>query len=333
MSDESKALAIAPRTGIVLPAVDTAGAVQAWNEYVKLCEAIIKPEDVQKTWDGDFRKKSAFRKLARFYDLTDRIVEREVVRDERGRPTFAAFTVRATAPNGREAEGYHECHLSERCCDAAFEEDCLKEGRGKHKCCPSNCSGWSHWSHPGDIPATAHTRAKNRAISDLIGAGEVSAEEVGDLPDESTQASQAPVRHDVDRSLGWCSLHLCGKVEGNYGPYCPNKLPGGHWCKGDPDTKAAPKPAPAPAVKPEAPAGVVVGEARLFQPSAEDAPSEAAPTSVPELMKRANEKGVGYAQVCLVANVKGPGEILAKDIPGVWAGVLAAAAKKEGAKP
>jgi hypothetical protein len=28
--------------------------------------------------------------------------------------------------------------------------------------------------------ATAHTRAKNRAISDLVGAGEVSAEEIGE---------------------------------------------------------------------------------------------------------------------------------------------------------
>ena len=35
-----------------------------------------------------------------------------------------------------------------------------------------------HWGHPGDVAATALTRAKNRAISDLIGAGEVSAEEI-----------------------------------------------------------------------------------------------------------------------------------------------------------
>jgi hypothetical protein len=39
------------------------------------------------------------------------------------------------------------------------------------------CNGRLHFSHPGDVSATAFTRAKNRAISDLIGAGEISAEE------------------------------------------------------------------------------------------------------------------------------------------------------------
>ena len=35
------------------------------------------------------------------------------------------------------------------------------------------------FSNPeNDVRGTAHTRAKNRAISDLIGAGEVSAEEI-----------------------------------------------------------------------------------------------------------------------------------------------------------
>mgnify|MGYP001570458946 CR=1 FL=1 len=321
MTTESKALAIIPRTGIVLPAVDTEGAVAAWNTYVALCKAVIGPEDIQKTYDGDFRKKSAFRKLARFYDLTDKVAGSEIQRDDRGRPIFAAFTVRATAPNGREAEGYHECHLSERCCPALESDQCDRaKFNKKHKCCLPTCSGWSHWSHPGDIPATAHTRAKNRAISDLIGAGEVSAEEVGDSAPEEVAADA--VRHDVDRSLGWCSLHKCGKVEGKYGPYCPNRLTDGHWCKGDPDAKAAAKPAPAPATKPEGTGAVVVGETRLVEPEGRLVP----PKNLAELMQRAqDELGLPIVEAKKVLGIRETTEIA--DIGDAWAKLCVAKAK------
>ena len=42
--------------------------------------------------------------------------------------------------------------------------------------CASNERNFSHVEH--DTRSTAHTRAKNRAVSDLIGGGEVSAEEM-----------------------------------------------------------------------------------------------------------------------------------------------------------
>ena len=66
----------------------------------------------------------------------------------------AEYVVEAKAPNGRSAVGVGIASIHER-----------------------------QFSNPEhDIPATAHTRAKNRAFADLFGLGEVSAEEISDGP-------------------------------------------------------------------------------------------------------------------------------------------------------
>ena len=63
--------------------------------------------------------------------------------------------------------------------------------------------GWGNCSrqegnkaHPNhDIPATAMTRATNRAIADLIGAGEVTAEEIqAELKMEAVERAKAKLR-------------------------------------------------------------------------------------------------------------------------------------------
>ena len=322
---EDKALAT---MGIVTPAVNAEEAVKAWNEYVALCKAIIAPEDVQKTGDRDYRKKSAFRKLARFYNLTDKVVDSEIQRDDLGRPTFAAFTVRATAPNGREAEGYHECHLTERCCPAAFEEDCSKSGNHRH--CKAGCTGWSHWSHPGDIPATAHTRAKNRAISDLIGAGEVSAEEVGDIAPERDEAQST---QEVAAPRGLCPVHKLPFVHRTgIAQRGPNKgKPYDFWaCSADVKPYCQEKPADAPAPQAEAPAAVVVGgqAAPVAQvPEVVPVPRETTPKSIAEMMQRAKtELKLPWAEARQV--IGDPGMIV--DIPAAWAKLCEAAKAKTG---
>ena len=69
-----------------------------------------------------------------------------------GRVREAYYCVRATLPNGRSVESDALCSRSER---------------GKDKVSDHT------------IMSTAKTRATNRAIAELIGAGEVSAEEMG----------------------------------------------------------------------------------------------------------------------------------------------------------
>ncbi|HOX41802.1 MAG TPA: hypothetical protein PK263_06495, partial [bacterium] len=71
------------------------------------------------------------------------------------------ITVKASTQNGRFAFGVGSCSSSER--------------------------NFAHPEH--DVRSTGHTRAKNRAISDLIGGGEVAAEEIESQPDMAATVS------------------------------------------------------------------------------------------------------------------------------------------------
>ena len=164
--------AIVP-AGVALP-VSVAHAVQQMREYQELTQQLLEPSDYQMIGGKKFKKKSAWRKYGRAFNISDQVVSEEIQRSDDGFPVFARIRVRAMSAGGRSAEADHECHVSEKCCPAARASACEK----RHDHCPGGCDGRVHWSHPGDIPATATTRAKNRAISDLIGAGEVSAEEL-----------------------------------------------------------------------------------------------------------------------------------------------------------
>jgi hypothetical protein len=120
------------------------------------------------------KKKSAYRKMARFFGLfvpeqdvadvsVSKLGESHFVQVEKGKGvTVVAYmdenlntikvevTVAIVAPNGKTSVGVGACSSEER--------------------------SFTHSDH--DIRSTAWTRAVNRGISDLIGWGEVSAEEV-----------------------------------------------------------------------------------------------------------------------------------------------------------
>lgn len=147
-------------------------ALTQWREYQELTRKLLDESDYQKAGDKKFKKKSAWRKYARAFNISDEVVFEHIERGPDHFPLYARVRVRATASNGRTEEADHECHVKERCCKSG----CWF----KHDHCDPDCDGRIHWAHPGDLPATALTRAKNRAISDLIGAGEVSAEEISD---------------------------------------------------------------------------------------------------------------------------------------------------------
>lgn len=177
-------------------------AVQQWDEYQKLTQRLLNQTDYQRIGQRQFKKKSAWRKYARAFNISDRVTHEEIVRADDGFPMYARIRVEASHPNGRTAEADHECHVKERCCPASTGQQCEKKAWRGHTCCATGCNGRIHWSHPGDLPATALTRAKNRAISDLIGAGEVSAEEMeGQRHVESEEAPPPrPARAPQPRS-------------------------------------------------------------------------------------------------------------------------------------
>jgi hypothetical protein len=180
--------ALVPMEQTVSLPIPVEEAVAQWRQYQELTRQLLDQTDYQKIGDKQFKKKSGWRKYARAFNITDRVTYEHVERAPDGFPLWARIRVEASHPNGRSAEADHECHISERCCPAATGASCRMRNWDKHTCCAQGCTGRMHWSHPGDLPATALTRAKNRAISDLIGAGEVSAEEMEREPQKATTA-------------------------------------------------------------------------------------------------------------------------------------------------
>lgn len=135
---------------IVRPMVSALQAKEVWDEFQALKLAIIEPSDLQNISGKSFVKKSGWRKLANVFNLSDEIIEevREEINDSK--EWIWTIKVRTIAPNRRSCVGVAKCSSAE------------KSGARKEH----------------DTYTTAHTRAKNRAISDLIAAGEVSAEEM-----------------------------------------------------------------------------------------------------------------------------------------------------------
>lgn len=150
MSDkESKSTEIVPAP--VRPLVSPEQAAQDWQLFQELKKQLLNSDDYQPIAGKPFPKKSAFRKLAVYFGLSDRIIEQE--RKDREDGSFLwRIVVEAEAPNGRVSTGVGVCDSNER--------------------------QFAHVEH--DVYSTAHTRAKNRAISDMVAGGIVSAEELSD---------------------------------------------------------------------------------------------------------------------------------------------------------
>ncbi len=150
-------------------------ALARWNEYQGLVQKIVNASDIQSfSEDGkkkSFIKRSGWAKLSTYYGVSvsmaserlfhkhdPKICLRAVMPDKYGEvvdcgcPVVGArYVVRATAPNGRTVE---QIGL------ATFNEKNAKYTRVEH-----------------DLASKAYTRAYNRAISSIVGAGEISAEE------------------------------------------------------------------------------------------------------------------------------------------------------------
>lgn len=147
------------RISPLLP-MDVADAQRAMDRYQELCAAVLTPGD----WigapgeHGSFVKKSGFDKLSTFYGVSVELLGDTILeRDEGGKLLRASARARAIdLRTGRHRDGGGAC------------------GRNEPRFASS--SGRQKIEH--DLPATAETRATNRAIAALIGFGQVSAEEV-----------------------------------------------------------------------------------------------------------------------------------------------------------
>lgn len=154
------------------------------SAYDAACKALIGPNDVQKEGSREFKKKSAWRKLQRHFRIHTQVasiryvdvVARGSVHNGDRVITTAEVVVEATAPWGQRAQAVGAC---------SYDEETLPEpeldAKGNAVLWPS---GMPKMKSKGkelslaDMIATAETRATNRAVSNLIAMGEVSAEEM-----------------------------------------------------------------------------------------------------------------------------------------------------------
>lgn len=169
------AVAVIPETGEMVPAFKmeqylTALAGDAKTQqalaaaYDSACRALIGPNDIQKADGREFKKKSAWKKLARYFRVNVRIIR--VEREWIGEHFVATAYARAEAPWGQIADDVGACSTD--------------EATGRREISIA------------DAIATAATRAENRAVSNLIAMGEVSAEEIGTRPAMGSRTAAIP---------------------------------------------------------------------------------------------------------------------------------------------
>lgn len=174
----------APSTIQPLQTVDVGAAEDFMNNYQELVKALLDESDYQDVHSKDgvkkSKKKSAWRKLATAFNISDDVIEKEIIHDECHRIISARYEVKATLPNGRHGVGTGSASIFDKINKRDTKEPTPFELRQR----------FTNAEH--DITSTAHTRAKSRAISDLIGAGEVSAEELEGVNGNSKSVKPKP---------------------------------------------------------------------------------------------------------------------------------------------
>ena len=139
---------IVQTSGVVSP--DVEGTVSALEKFLKLKEEVLQENDTVMISSKKYIKRSGWRKIALAFNVSTEIIS--VERDYGSDLKICHVKARAIAPNGRVSEEIASCDSSE------FND--------KVKFSIHN------------METKAATRAINRAISNLVGGGEVSAEEI-----------------------------------------------------------------------------------------------------------------------------------------------------------
>jgi len=168
---DNKDTATNTQGGFLAPATTIQNALETFNMFENAKTKLLNQNDV--LWIGrDGRpstpgkggkphiKRSGWRKMARFFGLNCTIINREKIksRDSEGEFYLWMYTVRATHPNG--------CHYDGE--GIATSRDPFFSKKGGVRIEPNEAN----------IMMKAQTIAFNRAISDLLGSGEVSADEM-----------------------------------------------------------------------------------------------------------------------------------------------------------
>ncbi|MFP3257625.1 MAG: hypothetical protein RXO36_07485 [Candidatus Nanopusillus acidilobi] len=149
---------------VVLPNVEQAKKAMLQFEQIK--KEILSENDTINIQGKKYIKRSGWRKIALAFNISTEIIKIE--RENIDGKYVVRVTARATAPNHRVSEEVGICDSSEF---------------------TGNLKGTYH-----NIESKAVTRAINRAISNLVGGGEITAEEIIEGPEEKIEErSEAPI--------------------------------------------------------------------------------------------------------------------------------------------
>lgn len=285
---------VQPVSALVRPVVDLDDALTAFAAYQGFRDRLLVPSDYQDAGRGkQFVTKSGWRKLATVMGVSAEVVSIGHERDTGNRIVRSEAIVRAIAPNGRTMDGYGACDITDRCCPKAWGGTCRKSGSHYH--CDDGCDGRTHFSKPQhDIPATAFTRALNRACSDLFGFGEVSAEEVTDEPAPAADCEaivralntlpedqRTPAKQSFKRQFGMPADLTVGQIEAarRFVTSVGGSFSGGSsGPEAGPESVTLPEPAespPAPEILPGS-SGPTVGDPPEPSPAPNDVPVDGA---------------------------------------------------------
>jgi len=175
MKDKEELLLEKVQPQIVRPLITPEEALKAFNEYQALKKKLRGEGDFVEFTDARGQKREAptkqwRTKLTRFFGISVEIVKEEVEYLPDGSFVYKA-TARAVAPNGLYMEADGSC----------WSKTKEKAGMGKDL---------YHLTRSHAI-----TRAKNRAVLELVGFGEVSAEEIED--EEPTKTTYQNIQKEV----------------------------------------------------------------------------------------------------------------------------------------
>jgi len=151
----------------IVALVDIDQLAEAHKKFGEFKHRILTRDDWMVIQGRNFLKKSAWRKWALGCGVSDELVSLERIPSE-GRTKDGEFQYRVISnaihrPTGRSSIGVAAASNKEK-------------------------PNWAHEEH--DVLTLAHTRSKTRAISDLVGGGEVSAEEMTAEASERAEGSE-----------------------------------------------------------------------------------------------------------------------------------------------
>lgn len=185
MTDQTKEITTTPHA--LGPITTVHQAVEQYHLYLQVCQALLTDDDYAIIRGQKWRKRSGWAKLRRAFAVDIDIVREDKLNldDDWG----VVFTVRAILRNGRFEVADGSCMASELA--------------------DSNIKPTFH-----NVRAKALTRAKNRASSDILGAGIVSAQELVEMAPKPTRSPPKKEAHWIEddkvrkRFWAWAKTNL-----------------------------------------------------------------------------------------------------------------------------